>query len=102
MGVTSIVVQAGLVAKTIRVLGERRALLGGIVVQTIAIGTAGFTLMGWEFSAAMFFVVLGSVAEPARLAILNGSSLRPSVAACRVPTAASSASPGSSRRVCLQ
>ena len=27
--------------------------------------------MGWEFSAAMFFVVLGSVAEPARLAILN-------------------------------
>ena len=71
MGVTSIVVQAGLVAKTIRVLGERRALLGGIVVQTIAIGTAGFALMGWEFSAAMFFVVLGSVAEPARLAILN-------------------------------
>jgi DHA1 family tetracycline resistance protein-like MFS transporter len=71
MGVTNIAVQAGLVAKTIRVLGEPRALLAGIVVQTMAIGAAGFALVGWEFSAAMFVVVLGSVAEPARLAILN-------------------------------
>jgi len=71
MGATSIVVQAGLVAKTISVLGERRALLAGITVQTIAIGVAGFALMGWKFCTAMFFVVLGGVAEPARLAILN-------------------------------
>ena len=102
MGVTSIVVQAGLVAKTIRVLGERRALLGGIVVQTLAIGTAGFAL--WAGNSARRCSSWFSAAwrSPPVSRSSTGSSMRPSAAACRVRTAASSASPGSSRRVSLR
>jgi len=68
---TSLVVQGGLVTRTIGLLGERRTLLGGIVVQILGTIASGFATTGWQFTAAIFVVVVGTVYGPVRLAILN-------------------------------
>jgi DHA1 family tetracycline resistance protein-like MFS transporter len=69
--VTNLVVQAGLVAKAIRVFGERGALLAGMTVQIVGIAAAGLAPTGWLFTAAVVFLVIGGVAEPARMSIIN-------------------------------
>jgi DHA1 family tetracycline resistance protein-like MFS transporter len=68
---TNLAVQTGLVAKAIRVLGERGALLAGLVVQIVGMAAAGFAPTGWLFTAAVVLLVVGGVAEPARLSIIN-------------------------------
>ena len=64
-------VQAGLVARTIRWLGERGALLVGMAVEIVAIIIAGFAVTGLQFTAVVLVMILGGVAEPARTAIMN-------------------------------
>ncbi len=68
---TNLVVQTGLVSTTIRVFGERGTLLAGIVVQIVGMAAAGFAPTGGMFTAAVVFLVIGGVAEPARLSIIN-------------------------------
>lgn len=68
---TSLVVQSGLVTRTIAVFGERRALFGGIATQILAMIVGGFATEGWVFTASVFILVLGGVSGPVRLAILN-------------------------------
>ena len=68
---TNLAVQTGLVTKAIRMLGERGALLAGLIVQIIGMAAAGFAPTGWLFTAAVVFLVVGGVAEPARLSIIN-------------------------------
>ncbi|HEY6599561.1 MAG TPA: MFS transporter, partial [Pseudomonadales bacterium] len=68
---TSLAVQTGLVARVIARFGERRVLLGGIVVQLIGTAAVGLAPTGALFVAAVFVVVLGGVAAPARLSIVN-------------------------------
>ena len=68
---SSLVVQGGLVARTIALFGERRTLLGGMAVQILGITAAGFATKGWMFTASVFVVVLGGVSAPTRLSILN-------------------------------
>jgi DHA1 family tetracycline resistance protein-like MFS transporter len=68
---TNLVVQTGLVAKAIRVFGERGALLVGMVVQIVGIIASGFAPTGALFTAAVVFLVVGGFAEPARMSIIN-------------------------------
>lgn len=69
--VSSIAIQSGLVSRSIKLLGERRTLLTGVVVQTIAIAASGLAVAGSQFVAAVFLLLIGGVAEPVRLAIIN-------------------------------
>lgn len=68
---TNLIVQTGLVGRAIRVFGERGALLAGMIVQIAGIVAAGFAPTGWLFTAAVVFLVVGGVAEPARMSIIN-------------------------------
>ena len=73
VGVLAIVVQAGLVALAVRLLGERRAILWGL-----AVGVVQFALLGLARSDAMFYVAivvgsLGGVAGPALQGLISRS-----------------------------
>jgi DHA1 family tetracycline resistance protein-like MFS transporter len=68
---TGLAVQAGLVARAIKWLGERGAMLTGMAIEIVAILAAGFAVTGLQFTAAVFILVLGGVADPARTAIMN-------------------------------
>ncbi len=68
---SSLAVQSGLVARVIARFGERGTLLGGFVVQVLGMVAVGFAPTGWMFTAAVFVVVLGGVAGPARMSIIN-------------------------------
>jgi MFS transporter, DHA1 family, tetracycline resistance protein len=67
----SLAVQSGLVGRVIATFGERRALLGGIAVQIVGMIATGFATTSWMFAAGVFVTVLGGVAGPARLSIIN-------------------------------
>lgn len=64
-------VQTGLVSSSIKLLGERRALIGGMAIQTLAIFACGFAVTGLQFTLGVLAMVLGGVAEPVRSAIMN-------------------------------
>lgn len=69
--VSSLAIQSTLVSRSIKWLGERRTLLTGVTVQTIAIVASGLALTGSQFTAAVFLLLVGGVADPVRLAIIN-------------------------------
>jgi DHA1 family tetracycline resistance protein-like MFS transporter len=64
-------VQSLLVARAIKWLGERGALVWGTVVQTAAVCLSGFAVTGVQFTLAVLVMTLGGVADPARTAIMN-------------------------------
>ena len=64
-------VQTGLVSRTIRLLGERRTLLTGLMLQTMASTLCGLALTGRQFVASVFVMIVGGVCEPVRQAIMN-------------------------------
>ncbi len=73
VGALTIVVQAGLVALAVRVLGERRAIVGGLLI-----GVVQFILLGLARSDAMFYAAigvgsLGGVAGPALQGLISRS-----------------------------
>jgi len=68
---TGLVVQGALVTRTLALLGERRTLLGGIVLQIVGTLVCGFATAGWMFTASIFVVMLGTVSGPVRLAVVN-------------------------------
>ena len=68
---SAMAVQTGLVSRTIRLLGERRTLLSGLMVQTIASTLCGLALTGRQFVATVFVMIVGGVCEPVRQAIMN-------------------------------
>ena len=64
-------VQSGLVARTIKLVGERGALVGGVALQALTIIACGFAPAGWLFTVMVCLMQLGGVGEPARMAIMN-------------------------------
>jgi DHA1 family tetracycline resistance protein-like MFS transporter len=64
-------VQAGLVGRSIRWLGERGALLTGMAIQVVAIAVSGVAPTGLALTAAVALLMLGGVSDPARMAIMN-------------------------------
>ncbi len=64
-------VQSGLVARTIKLVGEGGALVGGMALQALTIIACGIVPTGWLFTASVCLMQLGGVGEPARMAIMN-------------------------------
>jgi DHA1 family tetracycline resistance protein-like MFS transporter len=71
VGVTSIIVQGGLIRAIVPRLGERRALLLGIAMS--ALGYVGFALasQGWMMYAILLPFSLGGVAGPATQSLIS-------------------------------
>jgi len=66
-----LVVQGALVARAIKWLGERGALVAGVALQAIAIFVSGLAVTGVQFTLTVLALSLGTVSEPARSAIMN-------------------------------
>ena len=64
-------VQSGLVARTIKLVGERGALVGGTALQALTIIACGLAPNGWVFTVVVCLMMLGGVADPARTSIMN-------------------------------
>jgi DHA1 family tetracycline resistance protein-like MFS transporter len=64
-------VQSGLVARTVKLVGERGALVGGVALQALTIIACGFVPTGWLFTLMVCLMQLGGVGEPARMSIMN-------------------------------
>lgn len=72
VAVQNILVQSFLVSPVVRRLGEMKALIVGLVVQTAAMFAAGLAFNGLEFWLAVVVMIFGGFAGPAQSAILNG------------------------------
>jgi DHA1 family tetracycline resistance protein-like MFS transporter len=68
---TGLVVQSGLVARVIRLIGERGAIIGGVSLQALTTIACGFVPTGWIFTVVVCLMMLGGVSDPAWLATMN-------------------------------
>ena len=68
---TGLVVQSGLVARIIKLIGERGALIGGITLQALTTIACGFVPTGWLFTVVVCLMMVGGVSDPAWMAIMN-------------------------------
>lgn len=68
---SNLAVQAGLVSRIVKALGERRTLLIGYAIQIFATVAVGLAITGSQFVVAVFLLIVGGVAEPVRMAIVN-------------------------------
>jgi DHA1 family tetracycline resistance protein-like MFS transporter len=64
-------VQGGLVSRTIKLIGERGALVWGLALQALTIIACGALPTGALFTAGVCAMQLGGVAGPAQMAIMN-------------------------------
>jgi DHA1 family tetracycline resistance protein-like MFS transporter len=71
VGVLSIIVQGGLIKRIVRILGERRAVLFGLICGMVGFFCYGLAPTGWWFWAAMPIAALWGVAGPASQAIMT-------------------------------
>ena len=69
--VTGLVVQSALVARIIKLVGERGALIVGIALQALTIVACGLAPTGWFFTVMVCLMMLGGVSDPAWMAIMN-------------------------------
>lgn len=65
VGLATLVVQGGLVGPIVARAGDRRAILGGLLVMALAYAAYGLAATGAVFCAAILAHALGSVAGPA-------------------------------------
>ncbi len=71
VGVFSIIVQGFLVGRIVRWLGERRALLFGLICGTLGFALYGLAPTGYWFWAAMPIAALWAVGNPAAQALMT-------------------------------
>jgi MFS transporter, DHA1 family, tetracycline resistance protein len=71
VGVSGIVVQAGLVGRIVAAIGERRALIVGIVCGAIAFATYGLAYKPWMLIAAIPLGAFWGLAGPAGQALMS-------------------------------
>lgn len=76
VGVGAVIVQAGLVRKIVPWLGERRSLLIGLCIGTLAYVGYGAATHGWMIYVVIAFASLGGIAQPAAQAIIT-KTVRP-------------------------
>jgi DHA1 family tetracycline resistance protein-like MFS transporter len=101
-GLASTLVQAGLVGPVVKRLGERRALLAGLLF-----GTAGLTIFGLAATGLVFWIAipvmaLWGFAVPALQGLMTRRVAPSEQGSCRAPTAAPWPSPTWSARASLQ
>ncbi|WP_242632239.1 TCR/Tet family MFS transporter [Rubripirellula amarantea] len=73
VGVMAIIVQGGLVRPVIRRLGERRTVVMGTIIATIAFAGYGLAPSGWMIPIIIVFGSLGGLAGPAIQSLVTGS-----------------------------
>lgn len=73
VGVTAAIVQGALTGKIIGRFGERKALLGGLAVSTLAFTAYALATQGWMLYAILVVGSLGGIAGPAVQAMVSKS-----------------------------
>jgi DHA1 family tetracycline resistance protein-like MFS transporter len=73
LSVEGVLVQSLAVGPIVRWLGDRRALIWGLALQTLAMFAAGFAMTGLQFWLAVGLMMLGGFAGPAMTATLNST-----------------------------
>lgn len=76
VGVGAAAVQGGLARKLIPALGERRALILGLLVGAAAYAGYGLVPRGWMIYVVIAFASLGGIAQPAAMALIT-KAVRP-------------------------
>ncbi len=71
VGVLSVIVNAVLVGKLVKALGERRALLFGLACGTVGFLIYGLAAQGWMFLAGLPISALWAIAAPATQALIT-------------------------------
>ncbi|MEM8733744.1 MAG: TCR/Tet family MFS transporter [Planctomycetota bacterium] len=73
VGIMAIIVQGGLVRPTVKKLGERRSVILGLSISTLAFLGYGFAYEGWIVPIVVIFGSLGGVTGPAIQSIVTSS-----------------------------
>ncbi|MEM9586351.1 MAG: TCR/Tet family MFS transporter [Planctomycetota bacterium] len=73
VGLTAVIVQGGLVRPMIRRIGERRAVLFGMMISSISFIGYGLATEGWMIPYIIIFGSIGGVGGPAIQSIVAGS-----------------------------
>jgi DHA1 family tetracycline resistance protein-like MFS transporter len=73
VGVMAAIVQGGLVRPVIARLGERRAMLMGLTVSTVAFACYGLAPYGWMIPCIIVFGSFGGITGPAVQSIVTGT-----------------------------
>lgn len=73
VGVSAMIVQGGFIRTIIPKLGERRSLIFGLIVSTIAFILYGLASKGWMMYAIPFFGAFGALAQPSAQGIISQS-----------------------------
>ena len=73
VGVMAVIVQGGLVQPVVRRLGERRAILYGLIVAVVTFLGYGLASAGWMLLALIVFGSIGGVAGPAIQSLVAGA-----------------------------
>ncbi|HEU5055244.1 MAG TPA: TCR/Tet family MFS transporter [Kofleriaceae bacterium] len=71
VGVLSIAVNVGLVGRVVKQVGERRALLFGLICGVLGFGVYGMAEEGWMFLVGMPISALWAIATPATQALIT-------------------------------
>ena len=73
VGIMATIVQGGMVQPVIKRFGERRAILGGLVIAVVTYLGYGLATEGWMLLAFIVFGSLGGVAGPAIQGLVAGT-----------------------------
>ena len=73
VGIMATIVQGGMVQPVIKRFGERRAILGGLVIAVVTYLGYGLATAGWMLLAFIVFGSLGGVAGPAIQGLVAGT-----------------------------
>ncbi|MGL4609129.1 MAG: TCR/Tet family MFS transporter [Trueperaceae bacterium] len=73
VGVTAAVVQGGLIGIVIKRLGERRAIVMGLIVSTVSFLFYGLASQGWMMLTVIVLGAIAGVAQPAIQGLVAGS-----------------------------
>ncbi|MEE2935623.1 MAG: MFS transporter, partial [Planctomycetota bacterium] len=65
VGITAVIVQGGLVRPIVKRFGERKAVVSGTVISTLAFFSYGLASQGWMIPVIVCFGALGGIAGPA-------------------------------------
>ncbi len=73
VGIMATIVQGGMVQPVIKRFGERRAILGGLVIAVVTYLGYGLATEGWMLLAFIVFGSIGGVAGPAIQGLVTGT-----------------------------
>ena len=73
VGVMAVIVQGGLVRPTIKMFGERKAVVYGLAISSITFAGYALSTQSWMIFAFIIFGSLGGICGPAMQSIIAGS-----------------------------